>query len=133
MALCQWTTFPRARWVNNLIRGLQLPGSHTTPQTYKASHISPFAANLVGQVMSCPARGDVALGSESYIRFLLNDGVVPLTGIAHCSEDKDGLCAVGDLVEGMKERIAEIDFKYDCFANYTVPWPDPIIDGRMER
>ena len=93
MALCQWTIFPRARWVNNLIRGLQLPGSHTTLQTYKASHISPFAANLVGQVMSCPARGDVASGSESYIRFLLNDGVVPLTGIAHCPEDKDGLCA----------------------------------------
>ena len=87
--------------------------------------------------MSCPTRAnnDAAKRSEdkSYIRFLLNDGAVPLTGIAHCSEDKDGLCALEDFVKGMKERLAEIDFQYDCFANYTVPWPDPIIDGRAPK
>ena len=100
-------------------------------QTYMSSHIAPFGANLVGQVMSCPAREGKKSGS--FIRFLLNDGVVPLTGVAHCAEDKDGLCAVENFVEGLKERIAEIDFEYDCFANYTVSWPDTIIDGRMKR
>ena len=79
--------------------------------------------------MSCPARASSPKGS--FIRLLLNDGAVPLTGLAHCPKDKDGLCAVEDFVSGMKERIAEIDFAYDCFANYTVPWPDPIVDGRM--
>lgn len=70
---------------------------------------------------------------ESYFRFLLNDGVVPLTGINHCTANKDGLCKLANFVQGLKERVAEIDFKYDCFANYTVPWPDLIIDGRMKR
>ncbi|OBZ79577.1 3-phytase B [Grifola frondosa] len=97
-----------------------LPADHIPKdQTYFAQHIAPFASNLVAQ--------------EPFIRFLLNDGVVPLTGIAHCAEDKDGLCALGDFVQGMKERIAEVDFAYDCFANYTVPVPDTIIDGRMHK
>ncbi|KAI0652160.1 phosphoglycerate mutase-like protein [Trametes meyenii] len=101
-------------------------------QTYTAQHLVPFASNLVGQVLSCPA-SHKSHKKESFIRFLLNDGVVPLTGIAHCSENKDGLCAVADFVKGMKERIAEVDYEYDCFANYTVPWPDTITDGRMHR
>lgn len=101
-------------------------------QTYIGSQISPFATNLVGQVQSCPAKKKSAK-KESYFRFLLNDGVVPLTGINHCTANKDGLCKLANFVQGLKERVAEIDFKYDCFANYTVPWPDLIIDGRMKR
>ncbi|OSC99507.1 phosphoglycerate mutase-like protein [Trametes coccinea BRFM310] len=111
-----------------------LPVDHIPQhQTYTGQHITPFAANLVGQVMSCPASGKSSKEKESYIRFLHNDGVVPLTGIAHCSANKDGLCALNDFVEGMKQRIAEVDYVYDCFANYTAPWPDPIIDGRMHK
>ncbi|KAI8980706.1 histidine phosphatase superfamily [Trametes punicea] len=111
-----------------------LPVDHIPKdQTYTGQHITPFASNLVGQVMSCPASGNSSKEKTSYIRFLLNDGVVPLTGIAHCSANKDGLCAVDDFVEGMKERIAEVDYVYDCYANYTAPWPDPIIDGRMHK
>ena len=82
--------------------------------------------------MSCPASNKSG-EKESYIRFILNDGVVPLTGINHCTANKDGLCLVNHFVQGMKERIAEVDYQYDCDANYTVPWPDPIIDGRMKH
>ncbi|KAJ3014815.1 hypothetical protein NUW54_g1213 [Trametes sanguinea] len=111
-----------------------LPVDHIPQhQTYTGQHITPFAANLVGQVMSCPASGKSSKEKESYIRFLHNDGVVPLTGITHCTENKDGLCAVDNFVKGMKQRIAEVDYVYDCFANYTAPWPDPIIDGRMHK
>jgi hypothetical protein len=30
----------------------------------------------------------------------------------------------------MHERIGEINFAHDCFASYTMPDPDNIIDGR---
>nr|VWO94250.1 Acid phosphatase [Ganoderma boninense] len=97
-----------------------------------ASHITPFSTNLVGQVMSCPAASSKN-EKESYIRFVLNDGVLPLTGIAHCPENKDGLCLLDNFVQGMKQRIAEVDFQYDCSANYTAGFPDNIIDGRMKH
>ena len=82
--------------------------------------------------MSCPV-SPRARDKRSFIRFLLNDGVLPLTGVAHCPKNKYGLCEVDNFVRGMKERIVEVDYTYDCFANSTVPWPDPIIDGRMRK
>ncbi|EIW64306.1 phosphoglycerate mutase-like protein [Trametes versicolor FP-101664 SS1] len=110
-----------------------LPVDHIPKhQTYTGQHLVPFASNLVGQVMSCPASSK-SQDKKSFIRFLLNDGVVPLTGIAHCTADKNGLCELDNFVKGMTERIAEVDFAFDCFANYTAPWPDPIIDGRMHK
>ncbi|KAI0778487.1 phosphoglycerate mutase-like protein [Trametes elegans] len=102
-------------------------------QTYTGQHLVPFATHLEGQVLSCPAEDASTSDKQSFIRFILNDGVVPLTGISHCTENKDGLCALDDFVKGMQERIAEVDYQYDCFANYTVPWPDPIIDGRAPK
>ncbi|PIL31642.1 hypothetical protein GSI_06344 [Ganoderma sinense ZZ0214-1] len=99
---------------------------------YIASHITPFSTNLVGQVMSCPAANNRD-EKESYIRFVLNDGVLPLTGIAHCTENKDGLCLLDNFVQGMKQRITEVDFQYDCTGNYTAGFPDNIIDGRMKH
>ncbi|KZT05885.1 phosphoglycerate mutase-like protein [Laetiporus sulphureus 93-53] len=109
-----------------------LPIDHIpADQTYHVRHIAPFSSNLVTQVMSCPASASNST-AEIYIRFLLNDGAVPLTGIAHCeTPNKDGLCLLSDFVQGMQERIAQVDFAYDCFGNYTVPNPDPIVDGRM--
>ncbi|PCH33845.1 phosphoglycerate mutase-like protein [Wolfiporia cocos MD-104 SS10] len=102
-------------------------------QTYHVQQIAPYTSNLVGQVLSCPASATNST-KEKYIRFLLNDGAVPLTGLAHCeTPNKDGLCLYDNFVQGLKERIAEIDYDYDCFANYTIPVPDTIVDGRMPR
>ncbi|KAH9947918.1 histidine phosphatase superfamily [Amylocystis lapponica] len=99
-------------------------------QTYHVQDIAPFGSNLVGQVVSCPSSSTNST-LVPYIRWILNDGVVPLTGIAHCeTPDKDGLCLLDNFVEGMKERIAEVNFAYDCNANYTVTFPDNITDGR---
>lgn len=101
-------------------------------QTYFASKITPFGANLVGQVLSCGAASDPK--EPTHIRWILNDAVVPLTGIKGCEEDnKDGLCALGSFIDGMKQRIAEVDFAFDCFGNYTMPDPDNIIDGRYPQ
>jgi len=55
---------------------------------------------------------------------------MPLTGVYGCMEDPNGLCALPTFVSGMQERIGQIDFAHDCFANYTMPNPDNIVDGR---
>jgi hypothetical protein len=31
----------------------------------------------------------------------------------------------------MQQRIAEVDYAFGCFGNYTVPNPDLIVDGQM--
>jgi hypothetical protein len=84
-----------------------------------------MASTLVAQVLSCPASD-----TPTHIRFALNDAVVPLAGLNGCKWDKDGLCELDSFISGLKERIGEIDYNFDCLANYTVPNPDDIIDGR---
>ena len=95
-------------------------------QSWVTSQISPFASRLVGQVLSCPASD-----TPTHIRFILNDGVAPLTGLQGCAEDKNGLCELGTFLRGIDARIAEVDFDFDCLGNYTVPSPDTILDGRF--
>ncbi|KAJ6545482.1 histidine phosphatase superfamily [Mycena capillaripes] len=105
-----------------------IPTNQARPFTYFASKITPFGANLVGQVLSCPATTE-----PTHIRWILNDAVVPLTGIKGCEADKDGLCKLSSFIAGMKQRIAEVDFAFDCFGNYTMPDPDGIVDGRYPQ
>jgi hypothetical protein len=98
------------------------------PQTYLAGQIVPFAANLVGQVLSCPASE-----MPTHIRWILNDGVLPLTGIQGCPANLDGLCELSTFIAAMKQRIEEVDFDFDCFGNYTIRIPDDITDGQFPR
>jgi len=109
-----------------------LPVDHIpADQTYFTQLIAPFASNLVAQVMSCPATPGSS-DTDKFIRFLLNDGAVPLTGIKHCeTPNKDGLCLLDNFIKGMQQRIEEVNFLYDCFADYPVPYPDLLTNGRM--
>ncbi|KAJ7314247.1 acid phosphatase [Mycena albidolilacea] len=112
-----------------------LPATHIPPnRSYMVNQIAPFAANLVGQVLTCPSSSkstSITSTAPTHIRWLLNDAVVPLTGIAGCANSKDGLCAFDTFVKGMQQRIAEVDFEFGCFGNYTVPIPDLIVDGQL--
>ncbi|KAJ6537936.1 phosphoglycerate mutase-like protein [Mycena capillaripes] len=114
-----------------------LPGTHIPKdRSYIVNQISPFGSNMVGQVLSCPSsssKSKLAVNdtAPTHIRWLLNDAVVPLTGIAGCGHSADGLCAFDTFVEGMQQRIAEVDFEFGCFGNYTVPSPDLIVDGQL--
>ncbi|KAI0316503.1 phosphoglycerate mutase-like protein [Amylostereum chailletii] len=104
-----------------------LPADHIVEdRQWVVNKVVPFAANLVAQVISCPAND-----TPTHVRWILNDAVVPLTGVQGCPEDKDGLCALETYINGTKARIAEVDYQFDCFANYTVPSPDLIVDGRF--
>jgi hypothetical protein len=85
-------------------------------------------------VLTCPSSSkstSITSTTPTHIRWLLNDAVVPLTGIAGCANSKDGLCAFDTFVKGMQQRIAEVDFEFGCFGNYTVPIPDLIVDGQL--
>ncbi|KAJ7894516.1 phosphoglycerate mutase-like protein [Mycena olivaceomarginata] len=55
------------------------------------------------------------------IRIIVNDGVVPLTGIAGCAAQKDGMCAVDAFVAAQKKIIGATDWAYDCYGNWTIP------------
>lgn len=135
MVLCRSTVSLSTRCVSH--NPSALSSRLIVHQTYYAHNIAPFATNLVGQVLSCPASSTATQNDKTtYIRFLLNDGVVPLTGISHCeTPDPNGLCLLDNFVQGMQERIAEVDFLYDCYGSYTAPQitSDPIIDGRMPQ
>jgi hypothetical protein len=48
------------------------------------------------------------------IRIILNDGVVPLTGIRGCLENEEGLCDMGVFVESVTELMAEGDPDQVC-------------------
>ena len=49
-----------------------------------------------------------------------NDAVLPINeSYPGCPVDANGLCSFDHVVEVLKKRSAEIDFEYDCFANYT--------------
>ncbi|KAI0302587.1 histidine phosphatase superfamily [Russula brevipes] len=94
------------------------------------SHIAPFATNLVAQLLTCPASGTPSSAALTHIRWILNDAVVPLTGVKGCKANKDGLCDLPTYINGTQERIAEVDYQFDCFGNYSIPIPDTIVDGR---
>ena len=49
-----------------------------------------------------------------------NDAVVPINESHQgCPSNPDGLCPFDTVVSVLKKRSAEINFDYDCFANYT--------------
>ncbi|KAI2472830.1 phosphoglycerate mutase-like protein [Annulohypoxylon bovei var. microspora] len=83
--------------------------------SFVASKIVPFATHFTAQVLECSA-----YQPTKQIRFLVNDAVIPIAdSYAGCSADPHGLCSFDNVVSVLKDRIDEIDFDYDCFANYT--------------
>jgi hypothetical protein len=51
---------------------------------------------------------------DRYIRLILNDAVVPLTGIRGCPEHEEGLCPLDGFVKSLKEIVAGVNFVKDC-------------------
>lgn len=87
--------------------------------------MNPFGVNLVGQVLSCGASKNA-----THMRWIINDGVVPLDGIKGCGKNKDGMCGMDVFIKGMKERIEEVDYGFSCNGKYKIPVPDLITDGQ---
>ncbi|EMC99847.1 hypothetical protein BAUCODRAFT_30261 [Baudoinia panamericana UAMH 10762] len=83
--------------------------------TFVASKLVPFATHFTTQVLSCPARNQT-----KQIRFIVNDAVIPVSD-SHpgCPVDPDGLCPFNTMISALTNRANQINFNYDCFANYT--------------
>ncbi|KAJ3567568.1 hypothetical protein NP233_g6284 [Leucocoprinus birnbaumii] len=120
----------------NFAKSGPLPLRHIPKNwSYKLDEVIPFAVNLVGQVLSCPSRShkETSPGEPTHIRWVLNDGVLPLDGVNGCGYNKDGMCNLGAFVEAMKQKIDEVDYQCACFGDYKFPVPDRIVDGQLPR
>ncbi|KAF8638870.1 hypothetical protein AX17_001926 [Amanita inopinata Kibby_2008] len=93
-----------------------LPETHI-PQnrSFRVSELAPFATNVQFQVLECSSM------SSPQIRIVINDGVVPLTGVRGCPEQRDGMCSVETFTSAQKETVARTDWIYDCHGDWTVP------------
>ncbi|KAJ6603247.1 histidine phosphatase superfamily [Mycena vulgaris] len=93
-----------------------LPADHIPKhRTFRVSQLAPFATNVQFQLLECTS----VPGPQ--IRIIVNDGVVPLTGLAGCAAQKDGMCAVDAFVAAQKKVIGATDWAYDCYGNWTIP------------
>ncbi|ORY18253.1 histidine phosphatase superfamily [Clohesyomyces aquaticus] len=91
------------------------PTGDQSQNSFSASKLVPFATHFTAQVLSCPA-----YQPTKQMRFIVNDAVVPLHGsYPGCPADENGLCSFDTVVDVLKKRMAEIDYDYDCFGNYT--------------
>ncbi|KAI0638912.1 phosphoglycerate mutase-like protein [Trametes polyzona] len=96
-----------------------LPADHIPEhRAFKSSHLAPFATNIQFQLLTCDSHPD------PQIRIIINDGVVPLTGIRGCPEDRDGKCPVPAFVDAQREIIGKTDWNWACHGNWSVP-PGP--------
>jgi len=104
-----------------------LPTDHIPENlSWVTSQIAPFASQLVGQVLSCPAES----ATPTHIRWILNDAVLPMTGIEGCKANSNGLCPLDTFISAMLTRIGQVDYNFDCLGNYTLPIPDLIVNGQ---
>lgn len=110
---------------------------------FKSSKFAPFATNLQVQVLNCDDQrilmtanstdgaGWWPFGVEEsekeqkkraedarsrYVRLILNDGIVPLTGIKGCNSHSQGVCRFDAFVTSMQTLIGETDFQHDCYG-----------------
>ncbi|KAL8283149.1 hypothetical protein RQP46_005927 [Phenoliferia psychrophenolica] len=109
-----------------------LPSTHIPPgRSFDTAKIAPFAANLVAQVMTCGSPSSRASADDptagKSVRWLLNDGVVPLSHIEGCGDD--GSCDLGVFVRATTKLTSSIDWAYDCLSPYELG-DLPIVDGR---
>lgn len=112
------------------------------------SHMTPFAAKLVTEVIGCNAEDPAAQNStrtfysssqngydaenstHKFVRMRLNQGIVPLSTIRGglCGNRTDGLCALDDFIESQQGAYNASNYDYVCFGNYTVDYPNNATD-----
>ncbi|KAH7407410.1 histidine phosphatase superfamily [Cadophora sp. MPI-SDFR-AT-0126] len=99
-----------------LFKGLPLdPKDNQHSNVFVTSKQVPFATHFTTQVLECPA-----YTPTRQIRFIVNDAVVLVAeSYSGCSDDPNGLCSLDTVISVLQDRILEIDYDYDCFANYT--------------
>ncbi|KAK0942532.1 hypothetical protein LTR29_005953 [Friedmanniomyces endolithicus] len=94
------------------------------------SHMEPFGARLDMEVINTPSplNGSRAGGANylagpptTYIHFILNQRTLPLgVSFPACGLRDDGWCELTTFLEVQSANLAEAQYEYSCFGNYTV-------------
>lgn len=99
-----------------------LPTNRRDPnRSFRVEQIAPFGAQIATQILSCQLQPNST--QQKYARIILNDAVIPLTGLSKCNSSNLGLCELGSFTESLKQRTEEIDYNQSCFNNFTKPIP----------
>jgi hypothetical protein len=113
-------------------------------RTFILSHLTPFAARLVTEVIGCgsasPTPKNVSVTQYSptqygynaanatykFIRMRLNNGVLPLSTIrgGYCGNRSDGLCPMSSFIQSQNSAYDASNYDYVCFGNYTINFPN---------
>ncbi|KIW02731.1 uncharacterized protein PV09_06165 [Verruconis gallopava] len=104
------------------------------------SHLTPFGARLITEVIGCKDANPVAKATHSasyyvgqngykassapnkFIRMRLNSGILPLSSIrgGACAGRTDGLCPLSKFIDSQKNSTKLANYQYACFGNYTI-------------
>lgn len=102
----------------SLTRSAPLPDDHIPKDlSYVAAATTPFGANLHSQVLHCPTTSLAKSGtsaSDRYVRWILNDGLLPLDHIDGCATNEDGLCSLEAYTTWLRNDLQSIDWEQDC-------------------
>ena len=77
---------------------LNAPLRNDPNRSFKLTQLVPYAARLVVEAVTCR-------GKQRYVRFILNDAVLPLTGLAGCKPRSDGMCELDAFVKSQEDRV----------------------------
>ncbi|CAK9436407.1 uncharacterized protein LODBEIA_P09650 [Lodderomyces beijingensis] len=80
------------------------------PNPYVHSSIVPQGARIYTEKYKC--------GSDSYVRYIVNDAVLP---IESCASGPGFSCKLADFEKYINDRIGKINFVKDCGTNSSVP------------
>ncbi|KAI5966883.1 uncharacterized protein KGF55_000292 [Candida pseudojiufengensis] len=96
--------------------GLVLPKNNLTtdyipfPNPYVHASIVPQGARIYTEKYQC--------GGDSYVRYIINDAVVP---IQTCADGPGFSCKLSEFEEYINGRIGDINFSEQCGLNSSVP------------
>lgn len=132
----------------------RLPDSvdHAIPHTFQLGNMTPFGSRLVSEIWTCPSNitntsifntknlaptlySNPTLSNttntKSYIRFVLNNGPLPLTGLPGCeTQSKNGFCPVETFLRAVPALKRDAVYQEACFGDYGVK--GQVGDGRPE-
>ena len=105
-----------------------LSTSEITPHQLVVSHLEPFGARLDIEVIQTPqpisptdATKYVKGEPTQYIHFILNQRTLPLgQSLKQCGNLQNGWCELNDFLAATDSALADAQFEYSCFGNYSV-------------
>ncbi|KAK8091404.1 uncharacterized protein PG998_015219 [Apiospora kogelbergensis] len=113
----------------------QLPATHRLePRNVTVSHITPFAAKMVWEVIDAPRpvkarRPDPAKGADEhyddggatkYVHLTLSQRTVPLgESYPECGRRSDGWCDMDTFMRILDGLLEQAKYEFSCFGNYT--------------